>query len=204
MHNKVLPAAFYMLLVGAAAAPDAALANEALTAEDNRPIRFFVSAGYTHGGDDLLKLQFEKGGSEKITAGGGAMLGAGTILPISQNNELQLSINYHGDSSSAKNGDAGFTRFPVEALIFTRNQHHRFGVGPTLHLNPEVELDIDGQRKQSVTFDQALGAVAEYNFLVSEQVWLGLRYTYIQYETKGVVTEEIDGNHVGLMVHLIF
>ena len=71
------------------------------------PLRFILNGAFTEGGDDLVKVKFKNAESEKIKAGGLLMLGGGLLLtPGSGAVSLQLTLNYHFDSITAKNGDA--------------------------------------------------------------------------------------------------
>lgn len=165
-------------------------------------VDFVFTAGYTNGGDDLIKLKYEDGEKEDIQAGGEALLGAGVVISWANSAELQLMAGYHFDSASAENGDASFERFPIEALLFRRAGRHRFGGGLTVHLSPSAEIDIDGSEKETVNFDAAPGFILEYDYSALENLSLGLRYTYIEYKSEGPFnTTRVDGNHFGLMVH---
>ena len=201
---KTKPASFSALVLTLCATHTLAAPAEQ-TAEFNYKPKFVASIGYTHGGDDIMKVHFERGSSEKITAGGEALLGAGALIPLTPSTDLQLTLNYHFDNATAKNGDISFTRYPLDALVFHHNDQHRFGLGVSMHLSPEIEVDIDGQGKQTVEFDQQLGYVLEYNFAASEKIWLGLRYTDIEYTVSSPDTgETVDGSHFGLMLHFLF
>lgn len=169
------------------------------------PLQFIVNGAITEGGDDLVKVKFKNAESEKIKAGGLLMLGGGVLLtPGSGAVSLQLTLNYHFDSITAKNGDASFDRFPLEAIVFVNNGRHRFGAGVSHHLSPEADFDFDNQPKDSAEFDDATGLVVEYDYSITSAVRIGLRYTAIEYEASDFVGEKVDGDHVGLTASLAF
>lgn len=179
-----------------------AVADTASSTASWRPV---VNGAFTEGGDDLVKVQFRNADSEKIKAGGLLMLGGGMVYtPAGGAVSLRLTINYHFDTITAKNGDASFERFPLEALLFFNAAPHRLGVGLSHHLSPEAEFDFDDQSRETVKFDDATGVVVEYGYQVTPQIWLGLRYTTISYDAQDLAREEVDGDHVGLTASFTF
>ncbi|MBO6753528.1 MULTISPECIES: hypothetical protein [Spongiibacter] len=192
-------------LASAVILPVAAQAQVLSPTSPEPVFRGIVNAAVTDGGDDLAKVQFKNASSEKIKAGSLLMLGGGVLIqPRGSAFSYQLTANYHFDSITAKNGDASFDRFPLEALVFYNNGQHRFGVGVSHHLSPEVEFDFDDFAKETVEFDDATGFVVEYNYEISERVWLGLRHTSITYEVSDINGAEVDGDHFGLTAHFAF
>lgn len=175
-------------------------------AEGGFSARPLVTAGYTSGGDTLVEVEFENGDKDKLKAGGAFLLGFG-IEFVSADGELavQLTANYHFDSINAENGEATFERYPIELVFFDQGEKHRYGAGFTVHLSPTAQVKADGGRRDSLNFDPAVGFLFEYNYLVGKGLWLGLRYTLIDYDTPGSFNSvTVDGNHFGLMAHFRF
>jgi len=201
--NKI---AFFLLSFTLALATTPVLAEGAGSLlDDGTKADFIVTAGYTSGGDDLIDVQYERGGKDKITAGGEILLGVGVVFLSNENFELQLAANYHFDDVSAENGDASFERYPIDILIFRRADRHRFGGGLTMHLSPSAEIDIDGTGRETVNFETAYGVVLEYDYQVLSKVWLGLRYTHISYAVDSIFrNSDIDGSNFGLTVNFRF
>ncbi len=171
----------------------------------HREVYGLFSAGFTGGGEDLVKLRFERGGSENVEAGGEIVFGGGVIFaPRDSVLQYQFTLNYHSDGALAENGEVSFDRFPLEALLFFAEGRHRAGFGLSYHLSPELEIDIDGSPRETVDFEDALGIVVEYNFEISPQFLLGLRYTDIDYEVDGSPSTSVDGNHAGLLFYIRF
>ncbi|WP_269618598.1 outer membrane beta-barrel protein [Zhongshania sp. BJYM1] len=175
-------------------------------AEESFSVHPVLTAGYTSGGDTLVQVEFDDGDREKLKAGGAFLFGFGAEF-VSSDKQLavRLTANYHFDSIDAENGETSFERYPIELMFFDQGERNRFGAGFTVHLSPTAQLKVDGQRRESINFDTALGLVFEYNYLIGNAMWLGVRYTFIDYETQNNINSvSVDGNHVGLMAHFIF
>lgn len=175
-------------------------------AEENFSVHPVLSAGFTAGGDTLVQVEFDDGDTDKIKAGGAFFFGLGAEFVSADNKTaIQLTANYHFDSIEAENGEASFERYPIEVILFGQGERNRFGVGLTYHLSPTAQIKRDGQGRDSLKFDNALGLVLEYNYLVGSSVWLGLRYTLIDYKKEyWFDSVSVDGRHVGLMAHIRF
>lgn len=164
-----------------------------------RPLLFLLGGGLTFGGDDFLDVEFEDGRSEELTAGGLLDLKAG--IRYQQEGSplvIQSTIGYHFDSVDAENGDADFTRYPLDLLAFYANDKHLFGGGITHHMNPKLDINFgslgfDGSAK----LDDETGFVLEYNYKVSDKFSAAVRYVDISYE-------EVDGSHGGIYGYFHF
>ncbi|WP_339677835.1 hypothetical protein [uncultured Zhongshania sp.] len=175
-------------------------------AEEGYSARAIVTAGFTSGGDTLVDVEFEGGDDDQIKAGGAFLLGFGVeFLAADRRSAVQLSANYHFDSIDAENGEASFERYPLEAILFGVRERHRFGAGLTVHLSPTAMVKMDGAGRDSINFDPAAGLILEYDYLVMDHLWLGTRFTLINYKKETYFgSESFDGNHIGLMAHLRF
>lgn len=177
---------------------------------------FVFVGGITQGGDTLTTFDRYRYRDEDLDAGDGGYIGAGVSYHFPDTPfQLQSTIGYHGASLSASNGDAWFDRKPLEVMGFYHiAERHRVGFGASYHLNPEYEIDIDhayinGQwfyrYKQSDDFDNALGAVIQYDYRIpSINLRIGARYTHIDYEWEksldffGNKRSDVDGSYLGL------
>jgi hypothetical protein len=164
--------------------------------------KFLVTLGITNGGDTLATVEYDDGDDIDMKAGGLLLLGAGIDHQFGNGWEIQSTLNYHFNRTDADNGDAEFTRMPIDVLGFYRAGNHRFGGGVTYHLNPEFEIDTDFA-DGDIEFDNALGWVIEYDYFFSEGISAGLRYTMIDYEASDFDVE-LDGNHLGLIINFAF
>lgn len=195
-----------MCLAMNVSAEDAAvteMASESLPPETEKPLSFVLTGGITYGGDELAKVRFLDGGSQKIKAGSLLYVGAGFLARFSNTPiSLQATINYHFDISTAENGDATFSRVPLEAIAFYTKDKFRFGAGLSYHMSPELEIDTDfGGRTDG--FDDALGYVFQVDYLAAKNLALGGRILAIEYEASEV-DFSADGNSVGLIGTLMF
>jgi hypothetical protein len=162
------------------------LALSAPVASYAMDVRPFFRAGYDFGGDTLVEVAFIDGSTDSVKANEGLYIGGGaSIVTDSREWEIELSLGYKFSMINASNGDIEFTRLPLEALVFYRFDRVRVGGGVTYHLNPE----LDGSGVVSplnVKFDDALGFVLQADFLVTEKMAIGMRYTNLKYEVEGV------------------
>jgi len=182
-----------------------ALAASTLTANANEeqsssPV-FGLHFGIGFGGYTFA----ETSNNEEVEAGGGLLFGAFTQIPLAQGSAqpvfAKLGMSYMRDSVDAEDGDASFTKFPIDALVMTQVNSVKFGAGLTYHLNPTYKEDspyVSGE----VEFDNAVGLLieADYSFANSNAEF-GLRYTKIDYEIDGF---EIDGNAFALTIGSTF
>lgn len=166
-----------------------------------------LNAALTFGGERLATVEvdtaFSGTESEDIRAGELFMFGGG-LLFTDGNLQVQGTVNYHVDGVFGENGDASFTRWPLELLVFTTTPRWRIGGGITHHLDPEVEIDIDFQPRQKATLKNATGIVFQADYRLSEQLSIGLRHTQIDYEPDNNSDVEIDGDNTGLSFTLSF
>jgi len=182
----MLKAVIGLVLMVIAAVPVASLAA------DVRPV---VRIGIDFGGDKLAGATFTNGSTDTIKAGELIYLGAGlSVITDSKDIEVEATLSYKNDSINASNGKIDWTRFPLDALVFYRMPKFRMGGGLTYHLSPKlsgsgVASNINGN------FDDSLGFLLEGDYLVTQKVNVGLRYTNIKYKIGGA---SIDGSSIGI------
>lgn len=165
-------------------------------AEGIKPV---IVAGLTFGGDKIAEFQYTDGTSESMSAGGVLYFGGGAVfqvpdLPV----EVQATVNYHFDTLSAENGDASFTRIPLEAIGFYQiNSEFKVGAGLGYHTGVEYDLDVDGVSSSTVELDNSLATIIEAGWnLPNSSMSVGARYTSITYTGDGI--PDVDGSHFGL------
>ena len=168
------------LLLAALSAPVASHAMD---------VRPFFTAGYDFGGDTLVNVTFTDGSTDSLKANEGFYFGGGaSILTDSKRYEIELSLAYKFSKINASNGDVEFTRLPLEALVFYRFDRARLGGGLTYHLNPKLE-GSGVATPLNLKFDDALGFVLQADFLATEKMAIGLRYTNLEYEVEGAAAK---------------
>ena len=162
-----------------------------------------LQAGLHFGGDDLLNVRFTNGDTEKLKAGELISLSAGVALGLSEKLETRLLFGIKLDAVDADNGDASFTRLPLDALLMYRlGERVSLGGGATYHLDPTLEYD-GPSTSFDVNYDDALGLVlqAEYDF--EGQGYMALKFTSIDYEVDGI-SGDASGNSVGIILGMRF
>lgn len=174
--------------------------------EENFTVHFIATGGLTRGGDTLVEVDLDHGSDYELKAGGAYFLGLGAEFESADRNvAVQLSANYHFDSVDADDGEASFERYPVDLIVFGQGERNRVGVGITAHLSPKAEIKSYDFGRDTINFDTAFGFLIEYNYLIGTSLWLGARYTMIEYKKENAFNKlSIDGNHLGAMVHFRF
>lgn len=205
--------------LGAALAMTLALAAGSAAAQGtdgSEGAHAFFSFGLTNGGDKLFTANYSNGDSEDINAGELFQFGAGVQWNASNSPlALAVSINYHGDTANATNGKAEFKRYPLEAIAYYRTSNSwRFGLGVRYVMSPTASFQIDNVSDEELTFDDAVGAVAEIGYGFTPSVWLNLRgvnekYQPETYRLNGTTVnvgnaEKVDGSHVGINLVYLF
>lgn len=200
---------------------------------DRGQLQWVFTTGLTAGGDDLATVEYDDGDySVDIEAGGLIYFGAGINYRFADSPlSIQAGLGYHFDGADADNGDASFSRIPIDVIGFYNLGNHRLGIGLTRHTNIDFEKEIESftyYEKVDTDFSDATGFVIEYNYLFSRMVALGIRYTDIDYKYDYTQTQtgfgytyfpvfnygfinsieygsaKADGNNVGVFVHVLF
>jgi len=166
--------------------------------------RALVKAGIDVGGDTLVTAVFSDGETEAIKANDGFYIGGGAaIIDAERNMEYHLSLAYKVAVVEASNGDIEWTRFALEALAFYRFPRVRVGGGLAYHISPRVEVSgVPGG--MDVKFKNALGAVLQADWRITDKIAAGLRYTILEYDAKGAFTGSAKSNGFGLTFSMNF
>jgi hypothetical protein len=167
-------------------------------------IRPLVKAGIDVGGNTLVTATFEDGDTEEIKANEGFYLGGGaTLITDARNVEFQLTLAYKYALIDADNGDIEWTRWPLEALAFYRWQHVRAGVGLAYHINPKLDGDgvVNGL---NVKFKNAIGAILQVDWRITETIAVGGRLTLLEYEAKSPASGKSSSNGIGATFSMNF
>lgn len=160
-----------------------------------------VKLGYDFGGDTLTTVPFTDGTTASIDTNEGLLLGGGVAIASADYTwQTEITLNWKYQAITAANGDLKWTRWPLEALTFYQLTQFRFGGGLTYHLNPTLEGD-GVVSNINMDFDNALGAVLQADYRLDEAIAIGLRYTFIEYETAG---RSYDATGPGLSFTAVF
>jgi len=184
LSNSLLALAFAFAL----AAPSAAVAD----------VQGIFKAGYDVGGDEVVSVPMTDGSTSTIKANEGFYLGGGiAFLNSDRDWEFDLTVAYKFKMIDATNGDVTFSRWPVEALVFYRFDYFRVGGGVTYHMSPKLEGTgvVSGL---DIKLKDALGGVLQAYWRITEDVTLGVRYTFLEYEAKAPFTGTAKSDGVGV------
>jgi hypothetical protein len=191
--------------VPGAASPGPALAEPAPRV---RTLSFLYRLTVDFGGDDVVKITSTEG-NDKITAGGLAGLSAGLFFHPAGWWTVETTIGYKLNRLTYTNGDAQFSRVPVEVIVSLRDEGFRAGLGGTAHLAPTMRCSVPNVCGFDIVLDTAFGLIAQaaYGFHGGGifHFDLGLRATAIKYTGAGVRdlkdgSNELDGTSIGFFV----
>lgn len=108
--------------------------------------------------------------------------------------DLSLSLGCLWESNFEEKTSAKI----LEGTYTQHHELHRLGIGLAYHFGPRYEEEISDFTTIRLDFDDALGVVFKYGYLIRQPNWLlGIRYTIIDYETGG---EYVDASSLGIYV----
>ncbi|HLQ27140.1 MAG TPA: outer membrane beta-barrel protein [Acidiferrobacterales bacterium] len=152
--------------------------------------------GLDTGGDTLVTVIFKDGSTSSIKANDGFYIGGGVALvEVAKDVDVELSLAWKYTAVTASNADVTFTRFPLEALAFYKFEKVRLGGGLAYHINPKLKSsgDLSGL---DVSFDNALGYVAQADYRITDKMNVGIRYTSVDYKVGN--SPAAKGNGAGI------
>jgi len=156
-----------------------------------------VVAGLYFGGDNLVETN-----RDDLEAGGLFHFGGGfSIQSPDSDVSYQLTLGYKFDSVDfdIPKGDSSISSLPLEFSAYHKlSGPHRIGAGVAYHINPEYELCFSGSGCNTAKFDNALGFSIEYGYDISNQMFWGVKYTSIDYDSDRLRT--IDASNLGFLV----
>lgn len=153
----------------------------------------YVEIAFEGGGDDLIGTNT----GEEISAGGGLKFAAGIQNSVNAEGtaSIRLSLGYLFDDIDAVNGSADFETFTFDALYAIHSGAHTFGIGGTMHIEPEYRDNVSGFLPLNIQFDDAFGLVLQYGYQVAHSLEFGARLTSIDYEAGN---SSIDAGSFGI------
>lgn len=178
----------------------------------NDTLKPMLQMGYDFGGSTLATVQHTYEGSNNIQAGQGLSFEAGASLGNPRSDiELQFLVGYRFDSDSASNGDVTWDVVPFTALAMFKAERWKIGGGVTYHLNPTLSGGFSGYENNvyyndSVNdqYENAIGAVAQIQYMATNSFGIGLKGTFIEYELKSDSTQTAKGNSIGILASYTF
>jgi hypothetical protein len=173
--------------------------------QDLKPI---LQIGYDVGGTTLATVEhndYYDSSINKIRAGQGLSFEVGAVVDA-PNLELQFLVGYKFDQDNASNGEVTWDVIPFTALGMVKSNRWKFGGGVTYHLNPELVGSFRGQDNNGNNFqdkvddayENAIGGIAQIQYMATQNFTIGLKGTFIEYKLKKDNTVTAKGNAVGL------
>ena len=168
-----------------------------------------LNAGLTYGGDTIYTVFYTNGDMAKIKGGGLYQVGVGGLYQFeNQPFAIKLGTHFHYDLISGSNGGVYFYRFPIETLAYyTGIEKFRIGSGVRVVNSPEISITINSM-KDTVTFENTTGMVAELGYQVAPRAWLNGRMVFEKYQGKSFTTGGVatslagtaakSGSHIGV------
>lgn len=166
-----------------------------------------IGVALTGGGKTLVKVEFEDGGSRRISSGGLTDLFGGVEYRAPNGKfAIQTTIGYHFDRVSADNGSLSFSRVPLEVLGFwNADEHIRLGGGLRKAFSSRFDTSGAGNDISSdFNMTSSIGFVLQGEYLFGEHTSVFLRYVDESYKSSHLVGGKVDGNHGGLGVSYRF
>ena len=191
-------------IVFAAAIAAASIGAQAQVAAPVKPWRWVAGIGITAGGAKLATADYSDGTSANIKAGSGLALLAGAEYRLNPEFSVQGTVGYHIHfTPEASNGDANFSRVPLELIgYFHPNQQWRVGGG--LRHTSAVKLNVKGAAYyMDRDYQDATGALVEVEYFTAPNIGVKVRFVNEKFKQEGS-RREVSGNHVGLLLNAYF
>jgi len=133
---------------------------------------------------------------DKIKAGGVYRGSLGAEFPVAENLSFSVSAGFLFDEvsgdltdGSGGRGIASFRTTIVDFIGFYHFGRHRIGLGGSFHYNPKFDYKESRSNFQNhgvYRFSNAVGASIQYDYLLSKNISMGIRYTDISYDFESV------------------
>lgn len=157
-----------------------------------------IELGIHFGGDELIYEQYGNGDKDTMKAGELFSFDFGRLYQLSPSWETQLTFGIKSDAIFDQEVEVSWVRYPLNGLLFYRMAKARVGLGATYHFSPQLQGSGDASNIGEKYHD-ALGGLLEIDFVRSKKFLWGIRFTFIEYESKkdGHV---VDGSSIGFLI----
>jgi hypothetical protein len=163
----------------------------------------FFEGGVHVGGDKLATATTSSGPDQNLRAGQLLSMAVGMQTMLAESLQGRVSVGFKFDRITASNGDATFTRVPIEALLMHQSGNFMLGGGIAYHLSPKYKFNVTPS--YTVDFDNAMGLVLGFDYNSKgrfEHDWyVGGRVTLIDYKVSGA---SVSGNSIGAVIGYMF
>jgi hypothetical protein len=161
----------------------------------------------SEGGDRLFTGKYTDGTKIDITAGGTLALHFGLYRNIGSAFDLQTTLGIHTAGTLGTNGNASFTRFPLEVMGFYQlNDDYRLGAGARKSLSAKLGTSGVATYQPSLEFKSSVGSVVELQYLIGKKTRKSKAQTAVNFRyVKETFTEKtegikVKGDHIGVGV----
>ena len=160
------------------------------------PTKLLLEAGMHGGGDKIENISFVGSGANTLHAGAMISISIGYAFKTSENWELRTVCGIKTDRLNEANNKLEFTRYPFSMMLFKRTKAFSMGLGATYHVNPKFHSQ-GSLGNGIITFNYGRGLMAEIDVDFSEDSYLGVQATAINYYTG---SQSVNGNSVGIVI----
>jgi len=177
-----------------------------LTANANA-VQLVLEGGYRSGGENAITLVDIGGNSAELRAGGGLSNMIGINHQINDSMRIRALFGYVFSTISGREIFSNTTfeykwsHYPLDTSFFKSIKRWHIGGGLTYHFNPELKGSGFFANK-GVSYDNALGYLAEVDFRFNDRMYLGTKYTIIEYKNSS--GGKTDGTNLGLFFGYTF
>lgn len=156
--------------------------------------------GYDFGGDNLADVPLSSGESITLSAGDGFYVKGGISTPLNAAKDLELIglIGWKYTGVNATNGSVDVSRFPLDIALRYTMDVHAFSAGVT----QDMSIDFSGSGAGSgygTKLESQLGFSAQYEFVMSNGLRLGARYTSLTYDAPDL-NQTYDASSLGIVL----
>lgn len=186
-----------------------ALATSAQAGSESS-VRPLLGGGVTAGGDTVVNVTFLNEAGQSLDT---SRVKAGQLLqvyggleyqPVSRFS-LQATMGYHWHNTEGADGQAKFSRYPVELLgQFHINENWRVGAGARFVRRAKLELNSSNAANTGsavFNFGNTTGTILEGEYVVDRKLGLKLRYVSEKYDAPTPFPSKVDGSHLGFLVN---
>ena len=171
------------------------------------PWEYTGSIMLSEGGDHLFYGKYTDGTQIDITAGGTIALNFGLYRNIGSAFDLQTTLGIHTAGTLGTNGNASFTRFPLELMgIYQLTDNYRIGAGARKSFAAKLSTSGVATYQASAEFNASVGSVVELQYLIGKKTRKSKAQTAVNFRfVKETFTEKtqgikIKGDHIGVGV----
>lgn len=174
-------------------------------ASENKIKPFFIG-GIANGGDVLHNDSFSD-----LKAGGLFYIGGGVLYePENSDFMYQASLGHKMSGAnfillnvdvSGKERTKILRVSPLDLVAFYKVKKFILGLGLAYFMDPEYERCSKNSGCSKIAFDNAVGTLAELRYRIQEDVFMGIRFTRVEYEAS---SRTVDASNVRLHFGLSF